>query len=1704
MKLGIWVLSIASAVLSSLGSLSVAAEDLAYLDEMDPYYVSRDFPKLTTPQWVGEEDVEAVIILSIDDMRDWKKYEDYLRPILTRLHEVAGKAPLSIMACSIDPKEPQLQRWLDEGLSIETHTVSHPCPLLCKKDFAAARNTYEQCVDTLSDIPGYFPVAFRMPCCDSLNTVSPRFFAEIFNKRTAGGHYLEVDSSVFNVFTPNDPALDRALVLDPDGRERFRKYLPFSSFVNTINDYPYPYVLGKLCWEFPCIVPSDWEAQNLNKPYHPQTVADMKAAIDATVAKQGVYTLVFHPHGWIQNTQVVELIDHAVSTYGKRIRFMSFLDALDRIETNLLDGQSLRASCGDDNGVRLLDLNRDGFLDVVIGNANKQETRNWNPGRGAWDTKEFPATIVRDDEKSHRHDNGVRFGVIDNKTAMLVANDSERAAWVFDSGAWKEFPKLAKELRTSTGQIVASSDGVDRGVRFRDLDGDGQSELIASSPSQQAVLSWNAKSRAWTRCTFTAPGKTNIADNEGRDAGALFVDLDSDGDEDVIFSNEATNSAYLFESMDKGWSHRIFYMQRDPADPKTSWLPPFVAGGENQGAWVHSRSIWWQNESTDGMPDLVDRRAFNDFLSTTPPKAKSPEASLRSIQTRPKFKIELVAAEPLVHDPIAIDWDDQGRMWVVEMRDYPRGIDDKGKFGSQVRFLEDTDGDGKYDRSTLFLDDLGFATSAMPWRDGLLITCAPSLLFARDTDGDGRADDVKSLFEGFGEGNPQHRLNCLRWGLDNWIYGANGDSGGQIKSLISGDVVPIRGRDFRIRVDGGLLDPQCGQAQYGRVRDDWGNWFGCANWAPFWYFALDDIYLRRNPHFAAPDSRQHLFESRENFPISPTQPRFNDYDHVNQFTSACGLEVYRDTLLGDDFFGNQFICEPVHNLVSRRIIEPNGTGFAAKRAVGEETREFLASTDNWFRPVMARTGPDGALYVVDMYRGVIEHPEYISEDTQRVTDFRAGEQQGRIYRVYPIGATLRPLPLLHDVDVRTLVDTLRSENGPSRDLAHRLLYERMDRSAVSLLEALLQETTLPQTQLHALGLLDGLHALTDDEIVHSLKHEHPAVRRFAARLASDRVSSSPALAHAVAALASDSDASVRMQAAYSLGNVASDEAAEALARLAQQDGHDANMIVAIMSSAQPANLNRLVEPLLALSQNESIESDTLERVESALVVMAIQPENAETARRLLARICTKTVDGYGAWQLRIAANLAKVLSQRESSIEAFAADAASDILAYARSEATNEDAEAARRAQCIALLGWQENQRTADIALLGGFVDPRMSAELRSPALDALRQINEPLVAETLISLWSNYSPEIREEALDVLLSRQPWLETLLVAIEQEKVSARQIDPGQRQKLLTHEDESVKKRSEALFAQITNTNRQAVIERFKDATTLTGDPGHGSELFKELCSKCHQLGGVGFHVGPDLTTLTDRSPDTLLTAILDPNRAVETKYISYDVVTTDWTTVSGILAAETATGITLLSANGQESTILRTNIDRLKASSMSLMPEGLEEGWKSQDAADLIAFVAHNKQKPKTFAGNTPQTIRANTQDGAFVLSAATAEVYGNTLVFEPQHQNLGYWGSENDAAVWTLEVEKDGDYEVTLDYCCDSTVAGNEYALTVGGNTVLGRVSGTGTWIVYRERSIGKVNLKQGVQRLSFRSRGPINGYLLDLRSILLHPAAK
>ena len=1689
---------------------------LVYLDDpSNLYYVHQTFPRLVTPQWVGEEGVKGVVTLGIDDMRDPASYERYLRPILNRLIKIDGRAPVSILTNSVDPQHPQLASWIKEGLSIECHTIDHPCPCLTGGNFAAARSTYERCVDLMAAIPGNHPVAFRFPCMDSMNTPSPRAFAEILNRTTAAGNFLTISTSVSCFLTSNDPELPRALVIDDQQRGRFTKYNPFASYVNKVENYPYPYVIGRQIWEFPTMVPDDWQGQHLHRPYNPQTVEDYKAAADATVLKQGVANFVFHPHAWIRNGQMVDIIDHLDQKHGKRIKFLSFRECQARLDKHLLAGQPLRAANGQDNGVRLLDLNHDGFLDVIIGNDQVQKSRLWLPEQQRWQETDFPVQIVHVDAAGDRHQAGVQFFVArpDGHASLLVRNEREAGVWHFAAGHWQRDNAMLTGLEIDGQPVATQRAGRDLGVRLRDLDGDGDCELIAGSPTQRGVFQWDSAQNTWQQLPFQLPKQTAIAAEQGQDAGLRFVDIDHDGHDDVLFSNASRYSLHLFSSLANGWSRHAQSATR----PDGNAIPMIVRGNTNNGAWFANDHMWIQNEDTPQLPNGVDRRAFVDLLGDAAPGSLAPEASLRAIQTRPGYRVELVAAEPLVMDPVAFDWGPDGRLWVVEMADYPLGLDDQGKPGGRVRYLEDLDGDGKYETSTLFATGLSYPSDVMAWRKGVLVTAAPHIWYLEDTDQDGQADRRESWFRGFGEGNQQHRVNGLRWGLDNWVYVANGDSGGTVHSTKTDQSVTINGRDLRIRPDSGQLDAATGQTQHGRNRDDWGNWWGANNSYPMYQYLLKDAYLRRNPHVAPPSPRLNIV-TLNNAPIHPISRVLSHYSNYRKpppgepgrFTSACSTIVYRDRLLGDDFAGNMFVSAPVHNLVHRRIIDWDGLRMTSRKPVGEENREFLRSRDSWFRPTTLRTGPDGGLWIADMYRLVIEHPEWIDDTVEKTLELRAGHDKGRIYRVVPVGQPRQTIPNFNAMTTDQLVRSLAAANGWIRDMAHRLLLWRNDRvTTAPLLANAVTSSPNALQRLHALCVLDGLDAVTADQVIVAMQDAHPGVRRHAVRIA-ERFANQPdssKVAGAIVRLTQQQQPpQVVLQVAFSLGEFDHATAGRALGALLVQYSDDPYLSAAAISGVT----QRTSDAVAGARDAATRDPKTMLPIEP-LVQTALGMKDPQTVASLVDELLVEQAQGFAPWQFEALGGVQRAIQNNGKSLDQIVtSDSARQRLDRLRQAARHtlldEEAPSTLRSTALALLGNDPVLRGLDASVLAALLSPQTPVDLQQAAINTIAAAPDQRMVPEVLSAWDTFGPLTRDRLVGGLLRRVPTTKALLAALKAETIHPIGINATYRQTLVNHRDRTIAKSAAKLLDIAADVQRQELIERYLPVTKLGGEPERGLPLFNKTCSQCHKIGSQGHAVGPSLIGLKDKSPLFLTTHILDPNRAIEDKFRNYILITEDGRHFTGLLQNETSTSVTLVGLNGVSHTILKKQIEPegFQRTRQSMMPTGLEKFLQPRDMADLIAFVIKNQEPPKSFEGNQPRLVEVEKNTQILRLRATHAEIYGPSLVFESKYRNLGFWQSENDRAFWTVDVSAAGKYDVYLDWAVDQGTANNPYLLEIGDQKLNGRVTATGTWDDYRQTKLGTVALPQGQLRAAFRAAGKPSNCLIDLRELCLVPAGK
>jgi putative membrane-bound dehydrogenase-like protein len=967
-----------------------------------------------------------------------------------------------------------------------------------------------------------------------------------------------------------------------------------------------------------------------------------------------------------------------------------------------------------------------------------------------------------------------------------------------------------------------------------------------------------------------------------------------------------------------------------------------------------------------------------------PPKGPlSPREELATFRVPKGFHVELVASEPDVVDPVAMAFDEEGRLFVAEMRGYPNAGIATGKISSgKIKMLE-ADKDGVYKRCTTFADGLRFPTSVMPWKGGLIVAVAPDIVYFEDTDG--KTHPKRTLYTGFALENIQQLVNSLQWSLDNWVHGVAGGNGGTISSAEKPDTpkLTLHGRGIRFHPEQpGSLQPTSGGGQYGLAADDWEQWFTNTNSQHLRHIVLPDHYLRRNPFLAVsavtldiPDHgaacKVHRISPFEAWRVERTQRRKKEDPNAQRFpstelvpggyiTSACSPVVYTANLFPEAYRGNTFICDPANNLVHRDILVPKGATFTARRADTEKDCEFLASTDTWFRPVHLSIGPDGALYVLDFYREVIETPLSLPDDIKKKLNLES-RGRGRIWRIVPDRARLAKKPALRKAPTAELVKHLSDPNPWWRLTAQRLLVERQDKEAVKPLRKLARESTSAQGRAHALWTLHGLSSLDDASIEQGLKDKVAGVREQALRLAEERLGSSARLRAAAEALANDPSPRVRFQLAFSLGELGDVDAPElvsALAKVARRDIDDPWTQTAVLSSSRrtaPALLQALVGDEDFTRHLVAGRRRLLTRLAA---VVGAQADDANLVRTLKLLAADKT--GAGEWQLVVLAGLGQGLQNSQRSLSQLwekpppalkgAVEKTRPFFERAAARAGDAKTSLAARKAAIEILGYGPYPTAAPA--LKDLLAPQIPGDLQLAAVRALSLHHQPKVAETLLDPWAGYSPSMRREVLEALFARPERLPQLLDAIEKKQVLAGQLEPFRVAQLRKHPDAKLRERAIKLLASQTAPDRQKIVNDYRSVLDLKSDSARGKDVFKKNCSVCHRLENVGVEVGPDLlSALRNKSREQLLIDILDPSREVDPRYINYIVTTKAGRSFSGMIAAETASSITLRRAEKAEDVILRNQIDVIEATAKSVMPEGLETQLTKQDLADVIAYL---------------------------------------------------------------------------------------------------------------------------------------------------------
>ena len=954
----------------------------------------------------------------------------------------------------------------------------------------------------------------------------------------------------------------------------------------------------------------------------------------------------------------------------------------------------------------------------------------------------------------------------------------------------------------------------------------------------------------------------------------------------------------------------------------------------------------------------------------------SPEQALKSFVTAPGLRVELVASEPDVESPVAIAFDENRRLFVAENRGYPTGA---ATPAGRITMLEDADEDGRYEKKSTFADGLTFPNGVMWWKGGLIVTCAPDILYLRDTDGDGRADERTVWFTGFSsEGSTQLRVSHPTLGIDNWIYVTSGLTGGAVTcpAHLERPAVQFGRTDFRFRPDLSEYETCDGGSQFGLSFDDFGHRFICNNRVQAQHVVLPSRYLRRNPHLAfsqtvqdcpvdvAPEPLSGHGQAARIFPISANVTTADS--HAGTFTAACGVFVWRGHSLLPAYRGGVFSCDPTGNLVHFDKLTQNGATFAARPLL--EGQEFLASRDNWCRPVFLALGPDDALYVCDMYRKTIEHPDYLPVEVRKHTDFETGKGMGRIWRVVSdklLTEELSKRRLAKGSGESTAAALLHDANAFRQAIGHRLLLQDPQRDANELTQVShdrpLFTRLAPEVKAHVLHLLKARGQLNDEVIQWSLADESAGVREQALIVAESRLAGSPKLVAAILSRADDSDPRVRFQWSLLAGELHDDRTIPGLAKLAIRDASDRWLRAAVLSSIEGRE-DKFLSELLRVSAART--KDVVAFYGEFGRLLGASRSNDDWAALLnrmvmsdgdvdcRATLVTGYVDALRGRNVRSEGGsvLLSVLHSEDVGVQ-LCRSKLQELIGQALKIAGDASADSGRRAIAIGLLA-QADFKTSGATLLS-LLDPQQPADVQSAAVRALSRMQDKAIAATLLSAerFPTYAPSMREEVLSAMLSRTEHLPELLVALESGAVPRGAIDALRRGQLTKHKDESIRKRAEGVFGVSQSSDRGQVYQKYKSILELAPNPEAGRVVFKKQCANCHRLDREGFTVGPDLFGIRNQPKESILLHVLIPEYEITKGFAAYVVETKDGRTLTGLIASETPTSITFRQALGKEETVLRNDIERLVASGLSLMPQEMENVMNRQDLADVIAYV---------------------------------------------------------------------------------------------------------------------------------------------------------
>ena len=959
--------------------------------------------------------------------------------------------------------------------------------------------------------------------------------------------------------------------------------------------------------------------------------------------------------------------------------------------------------------------------------------------------------------------------------------------------------------------------------------------------------------------------------------------------------------------------------------------------------------------------------------------APTPEAVLRNTVVADGHVLELVAAEPAVVDPVAVTFDEAGRPYVVEYRDYPSGPPAGSPPLSRVVRLNDADGDGHYESSTPVAEHLPFSQGILAARGGLLVTASPDLLLLTDGDGDGTLETVERLATGFRVGNPQLRAACPTIGPDNAVWITGGLSGGAVRWASDPDDsgVSIDRRDVRLDLARRKIQAVTGFGQFGNAFDSRGHRFTASNRNPLMVSLLPPEVLARNtlvdlgPGYtdAAPsgaDSRVAAVAATNATAIS----------HTGTHTSACGLSIFRGDRLGPEADGDAFTCEPVSHAVVRRRPMARGAGFWSEHPEPEGS-EFVASAETWFRPVFTATAPDGSLWIVDFCRASVEHPDYMPPGVAATVDHRAGDRAGRIWRVRRADAPARPWTPPHSA--AEAVALLADPNGWRRDTAQRLLVEQRfgGGEACAKLAALLNSDDVPPLgRVHALRALDGLWSLTEREVERAAESTDLAVREEGLRLAREGmgipfprslIPEAPrwSLCDRVAPGSVDHpDGQVRLAAILALAHPESESSTRPLAVAAASPRLDAWSARAILSGA----VGRTA-PLLAAVAAAPADGPAAERLELVEKLAATASGNPSELKSLLDMLETRAAEDR-AEPFDLAA-LVGLLPRhpltrfgRDKRFGLRHPSVVGKAMEQARTLARDGSARAALRLLGIRFLAAAAAEGTAVSGeareTLASLVATREPEAIQREAVRGLITAGDAAAIDELLALSADLEPGVRAAAVAAMLDRPAAIPPLLAALDSGSIPSGAIPLERRKPLLESTDMAIRETALRLWGDAAGSLAPEELSTLTTAVRRGGDQPRGREVFARHCANCHRTSApgaepLGHGVGPDLAEAADRPIERLLLDVVEPNRAVEGRYEATVVVTDDGIVLEGILASNTPESIVLVRPGGERTQLPRERIESVRGTGRSLMPEGFGRAIPPHEFADLLAFLRQGR-----------------------------------------------------------------------------------------------------------------------------------------------------